>query len=156
MEPRPSPTPVLELICPPQTNMLALIRSVVATVAREVGFPPDEIGLIELSVDEACTNVIQHAYREEGKTGLKPPELRVEIRPAGDHVAICVIDEGAGLATDSPRGVSCVEEYASKPEPKGLGSYIIARFMDEVVYGSPPGSGTVLSMVKYRHQARGV
>jgi anti-sigma regulatory factor (Ser/Thr protein kinase) len=152
MEEQALRTAVLELICPPQTDMLRLIRSVVTVVSTELGFSPEEASLIELSVDEACTNVIFHAYGEAAPPSSPEPELRVQIRPAPDRLAICVIDEGTGLCEGSPRGVSCVEEYASQQEPKGLGSYIIARFMDEVVYDSPPGAGTVLTMVKYLHK----
>jgi len=141
--------PVLELICPPQTEMLSLIRNVVATVARERGFSSDEVNLIESAVDEACTNVICHAYREVARPRGEMPQLSVQIRPASDHLAIRIIDEGIGLPSEGPRSISCLEEYTSQPEPKGLGLYIISQFMDEVVYDSPPGSGTVLSMVKY-------
>jgi anti-sigma regulatory factor (Ser/Thr protein kinase) len=133
--------------------MLRLIRSVVTTVSYELGFSPDEASLIELAVDEACTNVIHHAYDESAVTRTAAPEMRVQIRPAPDRLAVRIIDEGVGLPHTGALGVSGIEEYASQPEPKGLGSYIIAQFMDEVVYDSPPGSGTVLSMVKYLHRS---
>ena len=147
-------TPLLELVCPPQTDMLRLIRSVVTTVAAELGFPSEETSQIELSVDEACTNVIRHAYAEVGPAGVPAPELRVEIRPGPDYLMVRVIDEGSGLPPEGSRGVSCIEEYAEQEKPKGLGSFIITHFMDEVSYDSPPGMGTVLSMVKYLRRSQ--
>jgi anti-sigma regulatory factor (Ser/Thr protein kinase) len=146
--------PILELICPPQTDMLRLIRSVVATVSGELGFSPEETSFIELSVDEACTNVIFHAYGDAAADDAPIPELRVQLCPASDRLVISVIDEGTGFQPNRMRGVSCVEEYASQPQPKGLGLYIIGRFMDEVAYDSPSGLGTVLSMVKYLRRPR--
>jgi anti-sigma regulatory factor (Ser/Thr protein kinase) len=153
MEAWPPEGTVLDLICPPQTDVLHLIRGVVVSVSREIGFPPDDASQIELSVDEACTNVIRHAYgdtaSEPSRSRLEQAVLRVQIRPAADRLAIRVIDRGRGLPRTRPPGVVSLEEYLSQPEPKGLGLFIIGKFMDEVVYDSPPGSGTVLSMVKY-------
>jgi len=149
MDEPPRHTPSLDLLCPPQTGMLSLIRRVVAAVLREIGFAPEQASLIELSVDEACTNVIHHAYASAQTSDCGQPILRVQICPALDHVAIRVIDQGRGVPPEGLCGVSSAEEYASRPQPKGLGMFIIGRFMDKVEYDSPPGSGIVLSMVKY-------
>lgn len=149
-------SPVLHLTCPPQTDMLHLIRKIVATVSREVGFSPEDASLIEISVDEACTNVIRHAYGDlcAGAPGARTedPLLRLEICPDCDRLAISVIDRGASAPDGRFRSVSSLEEYIAQPHPRGLGYYIITKFMDEVAYDSPPGRGTVLSMVKYLHQ----
>jgi len=149
MEEAPRPAPTLDLLCPPQTSMLSLIRGVVATVSREIGFAADETGQIEISVDEACTNVINHAYGNLQAGTCEEPIIHVQIRPATDHVAIRVTDRGKGVPPNGLRGVSSAEEYAWRPKAKGLGMFIVRRFMDEVGCDSPPGSGTVLSMVKY-------
>jgi len=149
MEAWPPDGTVLDLRCPPQTDVLHLIRGVVVTVSREIGFAPDDTSLIELSVDEACTNVIRHAYGETPDALSASAFLRVQLCPAADRLAIRVIDRGAGLPRASLKGVGSIEEYASQPEPRGLGLFIIGQFMDEVACESPPGSGTVLFMVKY-------
>jgi len=156
MDEQPRRVPVLDLICPPQTDMLRLIRSVVATVSQELGFSAEEAGLIELAVDEACTNVIVHAYGEMDEARKAESVLRVQIRAASDRLAIQVIDTGSGLP-EGRRGVDSLEEYTARPRPSGLGSFIITHFMDEVAYDSPEGSGsgTVLSMVKYLRPAYG-
>jgi len=152
----PNAAPILDLVCPPRTDMLRLIRSVVATVSRELGFAPDETSMIEISVDEACTNVIRHAYGDEKPEDPQRIVIRVQIRPGPDHLVIRVIDHGSGTPGGEPKGISSIEEYSSQTRPKGLGSYIISQFMDEVAYDSPPGAGTVLSMVKYLHRSRGL
>lgn len=139
--------PILELVCPPQTDMLALIRRVIVATAHEVGFSPEEVHSIEMSVDEACANVIRHAYRDRDEND--EANIHVQIRAASDHLSIRIVDTGSGLPADGARGVSSVEEYALREKPNGLGTFIIGQFMDEVAYDTPADSGTVLSMVKY-------
>jgi len=150
------PSPVLDLVCPPRTDMLHLIRNVVATVSRTIGFSPEDTSLIEISVDEACTNVIRHAYGNLAKnaptTKLEEAILKVEIRPTAKGLVISVIDHGTAPRDGWFRSVTSIEQYIAHPELKGLGCFIIHHFMDEVAYNTPPGLGTVLSMVKYLHQ----
>jgi anti-sigma regulatory factor (Ser/Thr protein kinase) len=152
MEHTETKSPVLDLVCPPQTDLLALVRNVVGAVSQSLGFPPDEMHEIEMSVDEACTNVIRHAY-DDRSTDDDVLIMRIQIAPASDRLAIRVIDHGVGPPAATDRGVADVEEYAAQAKPCGLGSLIIRRFMDEVSYESPSGHGTILSMVKYLRSA---
>ncbi|MGB7095630.1 MAG: ATP-binding protein, partial [Anaerolineales bacterium] len=46
---------------------LAGIRRFVFKAASEAGFNDKEIYAVELAVDEACSNIIEHAYGGEGK-----------------------------------------------------------------------------------------
>ena len=143
--------PILELVCPPRTDMLSLIRRVVAATAQETGFSPEEAHSIAMCVDEACANVIRHAYGARAGPGGEAGEIRIQVCPGDDCLAIRVIDSGRGLPAAGACGVSSIEEYARRARPCGLGTYIIGRFMDKVTYDSPIESGTILSMVKYRH-----
>jgi anti-sigma regulatory factor (Ser/Thr protein kinase) len=144
-----SQSTTLELVCPSCTDILQLVRSVVATVCREIGFSPDDATLIEVSVDEACTNVVRHAYDDPPEAGPDEAVLRVQVQPGADRLAIRVIDAGTGVPPEGFQSVSSPEEYMALAKPSGLGLFIINRFMDEVALESPTGSGTVLSMVKY-------
>ena len=47
---------------PSSTENLALIREFVSSAAQQAGFDNNEIARLELAVDEACANVIEHAY----------------------------------------------------------------------------------------------
>ena len=46
---------------------LADIRKFVFQAASNAGFDEKEIYAVELAVDEACSNIIEHAYEGEGK-----------------------------------------------------------------------------------------
>jgi len=140
--------------------MLHLIRNVVASVSRTMGFSPEDTSLIEISVDEACTNVIRHAYgdltRNAAATAGEEPILRVTLQPAPEGLAISIHYSGSPPPNNHGRGVSSIEEYLSRSDRHGLGSYIINHFMDEVAYKTPQGRGTILSMVKYLQPPRNV
>ena len=54
-----------ELRIPSQTDNLEMIRDFVSKVSAKVGFGEDDVDKIRIAVDEACTNVIKHAYERE-------------------------------------------------------------------------------------------
>jgi anti-sigma regulatory factor (Ser/Thr protein kinase) len=91
--------PDIDLVLPVDPGSVAAARRAVADVARQAGACPGAVDAARLAVSEACTNVVQHAYRdrEPGRmhvhVGIEGPELRVEVS-----------DHGAGLAPrdDSP------------------------------------------------------
>lgn len=133
-----------ELHSPADMAVLSWVRGVVVHTAEQLGFDGDDLHKIELSVDEACANVIEHAY-------TSPPEdsLPLVIRLEADALClrISVIDRGIG-AGDLPGAVQSIEEYTRVKRFRGLGTYIMQRFMDEVEFSQMPGEGTRVSMVK--------
>ena len=50
---------------PSTTQNLAMIREFVNRVAAQAGLSEIEVGQLELAVDEACANVIEHAYGDD-------------------------------------------------------------------------------------------
>jgi anti-sigma regulatory factor (Ser/Thr protein kinase) len=65
-----------KLRIPSQTDNLELIRDFVSKLASKVGFSEEDVGKIELAVDEACTNVIKHAYKKDVS---KPIDIVIKI-----------------------------------------------------------------------------
>ena len=47
---------------PADSQNLDIIRKFIAGISENMGFPDEEIYKIELAVDEACANVVKHAY----------------------------------------------------------------------------------------------
>jgi len=141
----------VEVDCPCSKEVLSLIRSVVTAVSREMGFSDEEIAKIEMSVDEACSNVVGHAYRirkrETSAVSQTQVRIKLGITAAWDHLHITISDFGVGNAKGVHDGVQSLEEYLRRGH--GLGTYIIKRFMDKVEVFYPQESGTVVSMIKY-------
>ena len=139
----------LEVHCPGKGEILSIIRHFVKDVARDMGFKEDEIIKIVMSVDEACSNVVRHAYERynSGKTGGGPYEMKIRVKAACDHICISISDQGVGDKTGPHKGVRSIEEY--QKECHGLGTYIIRKFIDKVEVQYPADSGTTVSMTKF-------
>ncbi|MBX3728201.1 MAG: ATP-binding protein [Candidatus Sumerlaeia bacterium] len=163
----------IELRCPVEPQVLALLRCFTKTLATQAGFNDEAIDQIEMAVDEACANVVRHAYKHLGVSpdlcngdrvtppGLDDLELPDGPRPecvikmrvtlGEDRLRFQIIDHGIG-ANHTPPGVGSIDEFLERGATGGLGIYIIRNFMDEVSFEYPEGKGTVLTMTKYlRH-----
>ena len=79
---------VRELTVAGEERELGRVRDFIVEVCTEAGFSSRETSNTKLAVDEACTNIIKHAY--EKLTG--DLTIRVEISPG--HVQIALRDRG--------------------------------------------------------------
>lgn len=128
---------------PSQTENLELIRNFVSKIAEKAGFEEAEINDIELAVDEACTNVVKHAYDKDNRR--KDIDVVIEIRD--DKFIVIVSDRGKGF---NPHSVK--EPDLSKAG--GLGIRLMKMLMDEVQFDIKPGVRTRVKMVKHMSKER--
>lgn len=131
------------LVVTAQHNQLARLATFVAIAASEVGFDEPQVNRIELAVDEACTNIIDHAY--SGEPGMI--EMDVMVDP-GSTLTIVLYDHGAPF---EPEQVPQFTPSESLDEVKigGLGMHLMRQAIDEVVYECDlPAGGNRLTMVK--------
>ena len=94
---------------------------------------------IVIAVDEACQNVIRHAYGE-----LAAGDIVVDVRREGELLSVNLVDFAppVNLAQIRPRPL---EEL----RPGGLGTHFIKECMDRIEYRAPPpGAGNRLWMAK--------
>ena len=127
---------------PSSTENLALIREFVTAVGTQAGFTDDEVARLELAVDEACTNVIEHAYGHD-----ITKEVVVRANFDNEELRIDVVDTGRGfnpLALPQPS----LEQLVAERRSGGLGMQVIKRIMDQVSYEMIPGQKNELHMVK--------
>ena len=127
---------------PSETQNLELIREFVSGVASKVGFDSEEINKIELAVDEACTNVIEHAYK--GKKG----DIDIAIKVDYQKFTVIVTDRGDAFRFRDVE-MPDMNEYLAELRVGGLGIYLMKTLMDEVEYHSEPGVKNEVRMVKY-------
>jgi serine/threonine-protein kinase RsbW len=127
---------------PSSTENLALIREFVATVGGQAGLAESDIPELELAVDEACANVIEHAY---GHDVTKDVTVRASFD--NSSLRISVIDEGYGF---DPAQVpeSQLNQLVHERKSGGLGIRLIKTLMDEVEYQIVPGQKNELHMTK--------
>jgi serine/threonine-protein kinase RsbW len=110
------------------TSNLAAVRAFVERYARETGFPAQTVGEFKLAVDEACTNVIEHAYCGDASF----IELSIVITPQYFTVVI-IRDEGQAFepaAYQSPNLVDLVQQRRDG----GFGVHLMRKLMDRVEY----------------------
>jgi len=120
--------PPLILKVPSRTEFLATVRDVTRGWAGVAGFEKSDADQIALAVDEAVTNVIEHAY---GGAGDKVVELRYEDR--GEDFRVDVVDNGITVDPKTMPKVD-LERYASERRTGGLGVHLMSRIMDSVTF----------------------
>lgn len=132
-----------QLRTPSQPDNLSIIRDFVAKIASKVGFNNDDASKIELAVDEACTNVIKHAYDNNSNQTID-----VEIKIDKKKLIIIVTDKGKGF---NPDNVQAPDLNQSIKEGKGggLGICLIRTLMDKVDFQIKPGTRNQVKMIKY-------
>ena len=127
---------------PSSTENLAMIRDFVKRIGHQTGMDDQEIFNLELAVDEACANVIEHAYGHD-------ISKEVIIRAICDDqtLRVSVIDMGRGFDPTVVTPAS-LESLVSERKSGGLGIRLIKALMDEVSYEISPGQKNELHMVK--------
>jgi len=132
-----------QLKIPSQSDNLAIIRDVVAKVASRIGFDTDEASKIELAVDEACTNVIKHAYANNSNQMIE-----VSIKVDQKKLIIIVADKGKGFNPDKIK-LPDLNESIKEGRKGGLGLCLIKTLMDKVEFEIKPGLKNQVKMIKY-------
>ena len=101
-------------------------------LARKVGFDKDETAKIEMAVDEACSNVVKHAYSPDKKWHWehRDPEIRLDIRTEGSRLVVEINDHGQGFDFANYRPVD-IEDRLREMKRNGYGIFIMRNFMDE-------------------------
>jgi serine/threonine-protein kinase RsbW len=129
---------------PAKFDQLEAIRDFAGQAARDAGLNDSDVYAVEVSVDEACTNVIEHAYK-----GIKGGDIECLCDAKSDYLTIVIRDHGKPF---DPGDVPDPDFHAELKDRRigGLGVYLMRRLMDEVHYETIESSGNVLTMVKHR------
>jgi serine/threonine-protein kinase RsbW len=131
--PKAGTRPALVLTVPSETSFLGLVREVTRKMAETAGFDPGNADHLALAVEEAATNVIEHAYR-----GAADREVEIRIEDRGREFQVEVLDSGA---TVDPRTVPDVDlgRYAREGRTGGLGMHLMGKIMDSVTFRRSAG-----------------
>ena len=124
---------ISELVVKSRTENLSLIRDFISSKASNAGISTEEIENIMLAVDEACTNIIRHAYKS-----FPDGEIFIKLEYNSDKIIISIVDHGN---TFDPKTVPDpdLQKYYRNGRVGGLGMYLMKTLMDDVKYTSVPG-----------------
>lgn len=130
---------LLMLRFPSQAAQLQQVRDAVRKVATEQGCCNETADKMVMGVNEACMNIIQHAYGENN-TG----EIVLDILNNEQTLVFRLTD-----FADPVDKQKIKSRQLDDIRPGGLGVHFIQDVMDEVSFVEPPqGAGNVLEMKK--------
>lgn len=116
-----------------RTENLTAIREFIYQNVSTVGFSDEDLDNIILAVDEACTNIIKHAYK------LNPDgQIIIMIRFNGSKLVIELTDYGVSFEPDKVPDPD-LQKYYRQHKVGGLGMFLMKTLVDEVSYISVPG-----------------
>jgi serine/threonine-protein kinase RsbW len=120
---------------------LATIREFAAQAGYDLGLDRQGVYDLQLAVDEACANVVLHAY------GGRGGEMEIAIEPAEGGVQVTIRDWGRAF---EPQAVPSPDIEASLEQRRlgGLGLYLMRQVMDQVDFTFDAKNGNRLTMIK--------
>ncbi len=131
-----------ELRVPAHIDYLGDLRDFVTELGRKHRFSDKVVNAFKLSVDEAATNIIRHAYRDaEGSITIRAIVKR-------NSLTLSIIDQGMYF---DPKRVKDpdLNRYIDIGKKGGLGIFIMRKLMDEIDYRKTE-EGNELRITKYR------
>jgi len=124
-----------------QVKNLAKIAEFIGKAATQAGLDDKATYDIQMATDEACTNIIEHAYGGEGKGSI---QLTCHVQEEGLQVVI--LDQGS-ISFD-PTQVPPLDVRAplSERQRRGMGLFFIHNLVDTVEFklNTPQGNQLIL------------
>jgi serine/threonine-protein kinase RsbW len=123
--------PTLLLRFPSDTAFLGLVRELSRKMAEIAGFDQATANRVALAVDEATTNVMEHAYH-----GATDQQVEVRFEDRGSEMEVLILDTGSTVDPGSVPAVDTerLHAYARERRTGGLGMHLIGKIMDSVSY----------------------
>jgi sigma-B regulation protein RsbU (phosphoserine phosphatase) len=125
---------------------LKTLREAVRVAVSSNALAPPEAEKLVLAVNEACMNVIQHAYKDQPNG-----EIIVEILDHGSEIEVRITDFAAPVDPKKirPRSLTDIR-------PGGLGTHFMRELMDDVTYlPYDENTGNRLVMRKHKQHESG-
>ncbi|MFZ4813077.1 MAG: ATP-binding protein [Phototrophicaceae bacterium] len=114
-----------------EINQVRQACSWLVEVAEEGGMGIRDVNHLELAVDEAVTNIIEHGYQHTGADKM----IDLVVRQDPDFFIVTIIDEGPPFDPLQVKDPDPLADLDERPDSGGgLGLFFIKRMMDSVHY----------------------
>lgn len=129
---------------PGRYDSLALIGEFIRGMAHKAGLGNFAAYTVEMAVDEACSNIIEHAYGGEDRG-----EILFTCKVSKQGLTIILEDFGKPFDPEIIGDPDVSGPLEDRPN-HGLGLYFIRQWMDEVDFEFKENSGNRLTLFKKR------
>jgi anti-sigma regulatory factor (Ser/Thr protein kinase) len=129
-----------ELTVPGNFENLARISRFIEEAAIQAKLDDRGIYAIQMAVDEACTNIIEHAYGGEGRG-----DLRLACTVKKDGLQVVIYDQGSPFDPAQVPALNTEAPLHERPSG-GVGLFFIRKLVDRVEFkfGTPQGNQLIL------------
>ncbi len=121
---------------------LVVIAEFINQVATDAGFDDRANYAMQMAVDEACTNIIEHAY-EDTEAG----SIRLECEIQVDGLTVSIFDQGLPFEPDTVPRFDPTASLEAR-DRRGMGLFYINNLMDAVDYSFNTPNGNRLTLFK--------
>lgn len=132
-----------QIIVPAQIGYLPVLRKFITRIASRYRFSKSEINALTISVDEACTNIIKHGYRD-----MSSGSITMNVQIKNDRLIVELIDRGTSFDPNQASDPN-IAHYIQTGKKGGLGIFIMKKFLDDIQYVTS-GRANILRLVKLR------
>lgn len=125
------------------TRFLADVREFISRLIGASRLASSEMNKVVLAVDEAVTNIMEHAYGEN-----TDGTIDIEVEADDRRFRVLIRDSGKSFNPGAVGEVD-IEDHVKKGSKTGLGIFLMRQIMDEVKYSFREGIQNELVLVKY-------
>lgn len=135
----------VEMKVPAKPEYIGIVRLTLSGIASRMGFLYEDIEDLKVAVSEACTNAVQHAYKDDTRG-----EVVIGFGLYHDRLEMMVADNGNSADLEQiRRDLGPYEEHHNVEflREGGLGLYLIETLMDKVIIHQ--NQGVTVFMTKF-------
>jgi serine/threonine-protein kinase RsbW len=125
------------------TRFLSLVRDFMSRNLSASDLPKTDHFKVTLAVDEAVSNIMEHAY-EEGISGT----INIDVERSSESFTVMIRDMGRQFEPEKVKDPDMLD-HVRQGKKKGLGVFLMRQIMDEVRYSFKEGKQNELVLVKY-------
>ncbi|MGE5178287.1 MAG: SpoIIE family protein phosphatase [Bacteroidota bacterium] len=142
------PTRRFSLKVPAEERHLAEIRDFVQETGEKLLIPNRILANTKLAVDEACTNIVKHGYKD-----VPAGPIEVVITGNGREFSIALRDQGRPFDFRNVQRPN-LDMYVENRKRGGLGVFIVNQLMDDVRYRRGHDGNSMIMSKRLDRRAR--
>ncbi|MFZ0390229.1 MAG: SpoIIE family protein phosphatase [Calditrichia bacterium] len=134
-----------EIVIPAQMSYLPQVRDFIEKIGKRYNYTHKVVNSFKLVVDEACTNIIRHGYRD-----IKNGQIVIRAIVRSLSLTMVIIDYGKSFDPRQAKNPD-LHKYVSIGKKGGLGIFMMRKLMDDIKY-NVTARGNELRLTKMREK----